>query len=84
MGKPYAKDIVPGYDIIAVSLSESEFPEGPCRALWIGTAGNINITTLNGQARDDVPAQVGLFPIQCTKVRPGATATIATNIWAIY
>lgn len=84
MSNSYLSKIIPGTDIVPVSLSASELPDGVCRGLWIGTAGNLNITTLAEEDRDDVPAQVGLFPIQCIKVRTGASATAASNIWAIY
>lgn len=73
--------IIPAQDMIKVTPGASEFTEGPCRALWIGEAGTINITPQSGIDRDAVPAQVGLLPVSCTKVRAGGTAT---DIWAIY
>ena len=76
--------IIPGADVIPIALSDDPLTNGPCRALLIGTAGNLNITTLSGNERDNVPVQAGIFPIQCTHVRDGASATAATNIWAIY
>lgn len=84
MSKSYSEQMAPGGDIIQVSLSEDALPNGPCKALWVGTAGNINITTVEGNERDDVPAQVGILPIKCTHVRPGASSFAASNIWAIY
>lgn len=84
MGRGFDSDIVPGNDIVPVMAHASDpLPLGDCRALWIGTAGNLNITTIAGQERNNVPAQVGLFPVQCSHVRTGATSA-ASNIWAIY
>lgn len=84
MGKSYAEKIIPGSDIIPVTPGAGELPSGPCRALWIGVAGNVNITTIAEEERDDIPAQAGIFPISCTHVRTGASAIAASNIWAIY
>ena len=67
MGRPFESEIVTGEDIVLVVLSNDELPDGVCRALWIGTAGNLNITLPNGEDRTDVPAQAGLFPIRCRK-----------------
>jgi len=76
--------IIPGQDVIPVALGADDLPNGACRALLIGTAGNLNITTISGNDRDNVPVQAGIFPVQCIKVRTGASETAATNIWAIY
>lgn len=84
MSGPFSKQIIPGQDIVPVTLSDDPLPDGPARALWVGTAGNANITTLAGNERDDVPLQAGLFPQGVTHVRPGASVTAASNIWAIY
>lgn len=84
MTRPYSWYVVPAFDIIPVTESVDPLPGGVCRSLWVGSAGNINITTEAGEERDDVPANAGLFPVQCTHVRPGATAPAALNIWALY
>jgi hypothetical protein len=76
--------ITPGVDVVPVTPSDTALAGGVCKALLIGTAGNINITTLAGNERDDVPVPAGVVPLQCTHVRAGASATAATNIWAIY
>ena len=81
MANSHASKIIPGSDVIKITKSANEFVGGPCRALWIGTAGTINITPLSGTDRDDFPAQVGLLPVQCIKVRLGGDAD---DIWAIY
>jgi len=80
----HQKKIIPGEDIAPVTPGAAALPNGPCRAILVGTAGNINITTLAGEERDDVPVQLGITPIQCTHIRTGASETAAANIWAIY
>lgn len=80
----YDAGILTGFDIVEVVPADADLTLGLCRALWIGTAGNLNIRTANGNDRDNVPAQVGLFPVRCIRVRPGASPTAAANIWAIY
>ena len=77
----HSSKIIPAMDIVPVTKSTTAFTGGICRALWIGTAGTLNITTQAGQERNDVPVQVGLFPVQCTHVRTGGTAD---DIWSIY
>ena len=82
---PYSSQIVTGYDIIPVTPGAGDLPDGPCRALWIGGSGTVDITTpgVGGDPIDRdgiVIATEGLFPIQCTKVR----AATATDIFAIY
>ena len=84
MGKPYSADILPARSVVPVILSTDALPNGPCISVWVGTAGNMNITTVDGVERDDFPAIVGLNQIRCTHIRPGASATAASNIWAMY
>lgn len=74
----------PGRALRAVTPhATNELPDGPCRALKIGGAGNIAIV-----ARDDADPVViavnagELLPIQARAVR--TTGTTATGIVAIY
>lgn len=79
--RSYSADIIPGTDVVPVTKANADLPDGPCRALWVGTAGSVNIRTLNGADRDDFPVFIGLNQIQVKRVRLGGTAD---NIWAIY
>ena len=54
---------------------------GACRALWIGTAGTINVTTAAGQALTNFPAKEGLMPMAVQSVEASGTAD---DIWALY
>jgi hypothetical protein len=80
----YASQIIVGTELVPLTESDDEFVDGTCRALWIGEAGYVNITTSNGTDLDDVPVQAGLFPLKCNKLRSGASTPAASNIYAIY
>jgi hypothetical protein len=84
MASSFAEQVIPASDVILVSPAATPLPGGPCRALLIGSAGNINLTTTSGNERDDVPVPAGVVQIQCTHVRTGAAAVAASNIWAMY
>jgi hypothetical protein len=79
--RSYSADIIPGTDVIPITPADADLPGGPCRALWVGTAGTANITTLAGNDRDNFPVFIGLNQIQVKRVRPGGTAS---DIWAVY
>ena len=75
----------PAWDVIPVTKADAPLPDGTCKAILIGTAGDINITTIGidgvNVERNSVPVEVGLYPIQCVEIRTGGTAD---NIHAIY
>jgi hypothetical protein len=79
--RSYAADIIPGQDVVPVTPADADLPNGPARALWLGSSGTLNITTLVGADRDNFPVFIGLNQIQVKRVRPGGTAS---DIWAIY
>ena len=54
---------------------------GPCRGLWVGTAGTANLVDYDGITRSNVPLFQGLNPLGCTAVNSGGTAA---DIWALY
>ena len=54
----------------------------PTRALYIGTAGNLNVTMADGAAALLTNVGSGIFPISVTKVL--STSTTATGILAMY
>lgn len=64
--------------------ASNELPEGPCRALYVGVGGNINLI-----AEDDtdpisfVGVQAGaIIPVRAKAVR--VSGTTATNLVAMY
>lgn len=84
MAIPTTSSMAPGRALRAVTPhATAELPDGPCRALKIGGAGNISIV-----ARDDTDPVViavaagELLAIQAKAVR--VSGTTATGIVAIY
>lgn len=71
----------PADAVIPVTKADSALPDGPCRALLVGTAGTANIVDASGETRTNVPLQQGYNPIVCQQVRTGGTAS---DIWALY
>jgi hypothetical protein len=53
-----------------------------CRALYVGTTGNISVRMADGQSVVFTAVAVGIFPIQVDRVN--ATNTTASNIVAMY
>jgi hypothetical protein len=77
----------PGTDIVKMDLSGdtdlAASADGPCRKIWIGTAGNLAITTLRGR---DVVVAVGAgeFDVGAKVIKSTANGTTAVNVYAIY
>jgi len=71
----------PAGKIRAVTKANSDLPDGPCRALLVGTAGTANLMDASGEVLANVPLQVGYNPIQVLQVRTSGTAD---DIWALY
>lgn len=67
----------------AVTLSDStNFPNGVCRALYVGTGGNV-VAIVNGTAVTFVNVQGGsILPIEASRVN--STSTTAANLVALY
>lgn len=71
----------PADDYIPVTPSNTDLPDGPCRGLLVAAAGTVNLTTVAGVNRDNVPLQASYNPLVASKIRAGGTAT---NIFALY
>lgn len=71
----------PGIAFIKATKANAAFANGPCRGLWVGTAGTANLLDGQGEIRADVPLKAGLFPCVVQQVRTGGTAD---DIWLIY
>jgi hypothetical protein len=77
----------PGTDIVKMDLSDdtdlAASADGHCKAIWVGTAGNLAIETLRG--RDVVvPVGAGLFPVGASVIKSTANGTTAVDVFAIY
>jgi hypothetical protein len=72
---------VSAHGAVAVTASDATvFPV--CRALYIGTGGNLNVRTADGQTLVFSAVAAGIFPVQVDQVL--STSTTATNIIALY
>lgn len=69
---------------VAVTPDNStDLPGGPCRALYVGTTGDISLIPAGGSSAVTFAAvAVGILPVAVKRVR--ATSTTATNIVALY
>lgn len=82
MPQQFSSDSAPARGVAVVTPSDSaDLPRGECRALLIGTAGNVAIDT-EQDSNVVVPAPVGVLPIAVKRVR--LTSTTASNIVALY
>ena len=78
-----AENTAPAESCAAISPSDStDLAGGTCRALFVGTAGNLNIDDAFGNTVlfSNVPA--GIFPVRAKRVR--STSTTASNLVALY
>lgn len=71
----------PATSIRAVTKADAALPDGPCRALLVGTAGTANVMDCSGTILTAIPLQLGFNPISVQQVRTGGTAA---DIWALY
>jgi hypothetical protein len=55
---------------------------GTCRALYIGTTGNIAVLMADGTTATFTAVPVGILPVQVQRVN--STNTTASNIVALY
>lgn len=72
---------VSAHGAVAVTASDATvFPV--CRALYVGTTGNLNVRMPDGMTIVFANVPVGIFPIQVDQVL--STSTTASNIIALY
>lgn len=76
---PHPTSIATGYDCVPITPHDTT-AIAPCRAFWIGVAGNLVFRSHAGATRT-VPVIAGLFPCGGDLV---TTASTATSIFAIY
>jgi hypothetical protein len=71
-------------DAKAVTPSDSaDLPDGPCRAVFVGSGGNLRITTGGGTTVTFNGLLAGqILPVMATRV--WATSTTASSIIAVY
>jgi hypothetical protein len=76
-----ANDTVSAHGAATVTPSDATVLQN-VRALFVGTAGNLNVKTADGQTVLFTNVGAGIFPVQVTQVL--ATSTTASNIVALY
>jgi len=69
----------PATKIVQV-VSGSDFADGPCRALLVGTAGTATVVDAEGNTATNIPLQTGYNPIRVSKVTFGGAA----DVWALF
>jgi len=75
--------IAPPADIFVITPSDDDNLEHATRGIYIGTAGNIKLTTTNGKTGTFVNVAAGsILPIQAIKVFE--TDTNAANLVGVY
>ena len=69
---------------IAVTPSNSvNFPQGTCRALYVGSGGNISVLLDSGDSVTFANVQTGsVLPVECLRVN--STGTTAASLIALY
>ncbi len=71
--------VMPAFDGIAITPSDSVNLATICRALFIGVAGNVKLRTPASTSLEFLNCQAGsILPVQCLLVF--ATSTTASNI----
>lgn len=71
--------IEPAIAVRLVTPGGGLLPEGQCRALWAGAAGDITFVDSSGETITDFTVVAGLNPIRVRAV----TASVPT-LWALY
>ncbi len=77
----HLRSTAPGHDAQSVTPNDSVDLAAPCRAFWVGTAGDVMVTTLKGSTLT-IPNAAGLIPLGVTRIH--ATGTAGAGIVAFY
>jgi hypothetical protein len=72
----------PAAHAFAVTTSDSSDLSTAARALYVGTGGDIKVTTIGGETVTFTSVAAGFFPIRVSRVF--ATGTTATGIIAVW
>lgn len=72
----------PGYDAATVTPSDSTDLAITSRALYVGTAGNLRVTTASGSIVTFANAPEGMLPMRVSRVH--ASGTTAADIVAVW
>jgi hypothetical protein len=74
----------PATSLVAITPADTDLAKGPCRAIWVGGAGNLSLIAADDGSTTvailGVPAGT-LLPIRAKQIK---AATTATSIVALY
>lgn len=80
-GKTFSSD--PAIEALAITPNDSaDIGNNSCRALYVGTAGALKVTTDKGSQVTFGNVGVGVLPLRV--IRVWSTGTTASNIVALY
>ena len=73
----------PSGNCVAITAHDStNFSEGVCRSIYVGTSGDISLLTKAGQSVTFSNVPVGVLPVRAKRVN--STNTTASNMIALY
>ena len=70
-------DISSAYDARPVTASANALPNGTCRALYLGAAGDVTGITPSGPSVTFTAVAAGIFPVQFKVVSACPAGTVA-------
>lgn len=78
-----ANNTAPAESCASITPNDStDLPGGTCRALFVGTGGNLNIDDAFGNTVLFTGVSAGILPVRVKRVRSSSTS--ATNLVALY
>ena len=72
----------PGYDAVTVTPSDSNDLAITSRAIYVGTSGDLRVTTASGSIVTFVAVPEGMLPMRVSRVH--ASGTTASDIVAVW
>jgi hypothetical protein len=80
-----ANDTAPAVDMRVPAL-DTDFPQGLCRALYVGASGDISVRLLRGVDIVLPGVPVGILPVAVSRINTAGTTvpTPTTNIRVLY
>jgi len=83
INNPKSDYACPATDYVAITPSDTvNFANGICRAIYVGSSGDIVAINNEGTAITFSNVPIGILPVMTTRVN--ATGTVATNLVALY
>lgn len=74
-----SRAMAPARDLVKLVKAGGKFK--PCRAVLVGTAGDLNVVMASGKTQSAVPFQAGMNAIRIEELLAGGTGD---DVWAVY